>query len=189
MAAICVYCSSSNAVDASYFEAARALGTAIAARGHALIFGGVEMGLMGELARAARAGGGHIIGVVPELARDSRYVFAADEVVYTPDLRARKQVMDKRADHFVALPGGFGTLEELFEILTLKQLTLHDRPVVLFNHRDYYRPLVALLEHMFTEGFASADHHRQLYGVADTVDALFAYLDGYRPPKVPLQWS
>lgn len=189
MAAICVYCSSSNAVDPSYFEVARALGAAIAARGHTLVFGGVDIGLMGELARAARARGGRVVGVVPELGRDSPYVFAADEVIYTPDIRARKQVMERRADHFVALPGGFGTLEELFEILTLKQLTLHDRPVVLFNHRDYYRPLVALLEHMFSEGFASAEHHRQLYQVEETVDGLFDYLDGYRAPKVPLQWS
>jgi cytokinin riboside 5'-monophosphate phosphoribohydrolase len=189
MAAICVYCSSSNAVHASYFAAARALGTAIAARGHTLIFGGVEIGLMGELARAARARGGPVVGVVPELARGSRHVFAADEVIYTPDLRARKQVMERRADHFVALPGGFGTLEELFEILTLKQLTLHTHPVVLFNHRDYYGPLVAALEHMFTEGFASAEHHRQLYGVADTVDGLFDYFAAYRPPRVPIEWS
>lgn len=189
MATICVYCSSSRAVHARYFEAARALGSAIAARGHTLVFGGVEIGLMGELARAARTGGGRVIGVVPEMARGSEYVFAADEIVYTPDLRARKQAMDHRADHFVALPGGFGTLEELFEILTLKQLTLHDRPIVLFNHGDYYRPLVALLEHMFSEGFASAEHHRQLYGVADDIDALFGYLETYTPPKFPVMWS
>lgn len=189
MAAICVYCSSSNAVDPSYFELARALGAAIARRGHTLVFGGVEMGLMGELARGARAGGGHIVGVVPEIGRDNPYVFDADEVVYTPDLRARKQVMDKRADHFVALPGGFGTLDEVFEMLALKQLTFHQRPIVLLDHRGYYRPLVDLLEHMFREGFASAEHHRQLYGVVATVEQLFEYLDEYRPPKVPLQWS
>jgi len=189
MTAICVYGSSSNTVDPTYFDAARALGAAIADRGDELVFGGIDIGLMGALANAAKQHGGRVMGVVPELARDTPHVFAADEVVYTPDLRTRKQVMERRADVFVAMPGGFGTLDEVIEILTLKQLTLHTRPIVLFNHRDYYAPLVELFEHVFREKFASAQHHRRLYGVADTIHALFSYVDAYQPMPIPVRWS
>jgi uncharacterized protein (TIGR00730 family) len=189
MAAICVYCSSSRAVDAGYVELARALGSALAKRGDTLVFGGTDIGLMGALAHAARAGGGRVIGVVPELIRGSKYVFPADEIIYTPDLRTRKAAMEQRADAFVAMPGGFGTLDEVIEAITHKQMAFHRKPIVLLDHGGFYKPLEALFEHLYREGFANATHHRAMYRLAPSLDDVFGYLADYRPVEIPLAWS
>nr|HEX4315822.1 TIGR00730 family Rossman fold protein [Kofleriaceae bacterium] len=189
MTAICVYCSSSNAVDPSYFELACSLGTALGERGHTLVFGGTDIGLMGALAHAAKLAGSRVVGVIPELARGTPFVFPADETIFTPDLRSRKAIMADRADAFVALPGGFGTLEELLEMITLKQLKFHGKPIAMLDHRGFWTPLAALFEHVYRERFASAEHHRQLYAIAPTLDAVFGYLADYRPPEIPLRWS
>jgi uncharacterized protein (TIGR00730 family) len=181
---ICVYCSSSDAIAPVYFDAARSLGEVLAQRGDTLIYGGANVGLMGALAQTVRKGGGRVVGVMPGFLTELRITFdAADELVYTDDMRERKAVMEERADAFVILPGGFGTLEELSEILVLRQLNTHTKPIVLLNTKGYYDPLVALFEHFYSQRFAKP--WRQLYHVADSVESVFDYLDAYQPVAAP----
>ena len=185
---ICVYCSSSNAVAPAYFDAARALGQGIAHRGDTLVYGGADIGLMGALARAVKAGGGTVIGVMPIVLQEKRIVFTgADELVTTRDMRERKAVMESRADAFVILPGGFGTLEELSEILTLRQIGAHAKPIVLLNTESYYAPLIALFEHFYQQRFAHP--WRDIYYLTDDVADVFRYLESYTPIPAPSKWA
>lgn len=184
---ICVYCSSSDAVDSIYMETARALGAQMAARGDTLVYGGADLGLMGALARAVHAGGGRVVGVIPQALQARGIAYAiADEVIITADLRERKATMETRADAFIALPGGIGTLEELLEVLTLRQLQAHTKPIVLLNTADYYAPLFALFAHLYRERFAKP--FENLYHVADNVEGIFDYLDAYEPFVAPSKW-
>jgi len=173
-----VYAGSSVDVDQRYHRAARALGARLAVRGDALVYGGTSLGLMGELASAVRAGGGHVTGVIPALLADRGLADPdCDELVVTADLGERKRAMVERAEAFVALPGGFGTLEELLEVLTLKQLGVHDRPVVLLDVDGFYGPLLATFEHLVERGFADRSAARR-WAVARDVDEVFGHLDG-----------
>ncbi|HMA34887.1 MAG TPA: TIGR00730 family Rossman fold protein [Chloroflexia bacterium] len=182
---ICVYSSSSEAIAPGFFAVATELGTAMAQRGYALVYGGGRVGLMGAVARAVHAQGGHVIGVIPGHLRTREVAYeAADELIVTGDLRERKAIMEARADAFVGLPGGFGTLEEIFEILTLKQLHRQTRPLVLLNAHGFYDPLVHLFEHIYRERFARPES-RDLYYIAPDVPSIFAYLDRYTPPAPP----
>lgn len=184
---ICVYCSSSDAIAPDYFAAARALGKRISARGDTLVYGGAAVGLMGAVAHEVKAGKGTVVGVMPYLLQTERLTFKeADELVLTKGMRERKAVMEARADAFVILPGGFGTLEELSEILTLRQLGVHTKPIVLFNVEGFYDPLVALFEHYYRLRFAKP--WRELYYVAGCVDDVFDYLDDYTPTSAPQKW-
>jgi hypothetical protein len=103
-------------------------------------------------------------------------------------MRGRKEAMEARADAFVSLPGGFGTLEEMLEILTYKQLQFHNKPVIFLNTNGFYSHLTRFFEHMFEERFASADHHRQLYHVAADVPSIFSYIESYQPVEFPIKW-
>ena len=184
---ICVYCSSSSVIAPIYFDAARELGACIAARGDTLVYGGADLGLMGAVARAVHEGGGRVVGIIPQMLQDHGIGYdLADEIVITSDLRERKAQMAAFADAFIALPGGIGTLEELLEILTLRQLQDHTKPIVLLNTNDYYAPLFALFEHLFRERFAKP--FGNLYHVAADVDRVFAYLDAYEPVLAPNKW-
>lgn len=184
---ICVYCSSSDAVAPIYLETARALGAQMAARGDTLIYGGADLGLMGALARAVHAGGGRVVGVIPQALQARGIAYAiADEVIVTTDLRERKATMEARADAFIALPGGLGTLEELLEVLTLRQLQAHTKPIVLLNTANYYAPLFALFAHLYRERFAKP--FENLYHIADDVGGIFDYLDAYEPFDAPSKW-
>lgn len=186
---ICVYSSSSDTVDPTYFELATALGAAIGRRGDRLVFGGSNTGLMGVVARSVKDHGGEVVGVIPEVLRGTPYVFdLADEIVTAKDLRARKAEMEARSDAFVALPGGLGTLDELIEILAAKQLQFHRKPLVLVNFKGFYEPLAVFFEHLFRERFASAEHHRPLYHLADDVEETLAYIDAYAPAPFPVKW-
>jgi hypothetical protein len=174
---VCVYCASSNAIPAEYFEAACSFGVALAARGWSLVYGGGSVGLMGELARAVHSADGIVIGIIPRALLDREVGYMqADELVVTATLRERKQLMDDRAEAFVALPGGFGTLEELVEIITLKQLGYHTKPIVIVNLGGYFDPLVAQFERCFTQGFTN-ERHRVLYTVVATVEDVFEALE------------
>ncbi|MBW3659519.1 MAG: TIGR00730 family Rossman fold protein [Actinobacteria bacterium] len=182
------YCSSSSTVDEHFREAARRLGGAIAARGDELVYGGTSVGLMGVLAEAVRAGGGRVSGVVPELMEARGLAdHAADELVVTEGMSGRKQEMITRADAFVALPGGFGTLEELFEVLTLKQLGYHRKPIVLLDVQRFWTPLLELFETLYATGFARPEY-AALYHVAADVEDLLAYVDAYDPEDLPTKW-
>jgi len=187
--AICVYCSASTAIDSTYTELAIRLGEEIAARGETLVFGGTNIGLMSTLATAVKSGGGRVIGVIPVQIQGTPYAFdQADELIATPTLRDRKAAMEQRADAFIALPGGFGTLDEVIEVIMLKQVQFHKKPIVLLDHNGFYQPLSALFEHLYAQRFASAEHHRGLYHLAADIPAAYEYLDAYQPPEFPIRW-
>jgi uncharacterized protein (TIGR00730 family) len=182
---ICVYCASSNDIAPCYFDVARALGTALAQHGWPLVYGGGSVGLMGALAEAVHAAGGTVIGIIPQALLDREVGYLkADELIVTTTMRERKRLMDERADAFVTLPGGFGTLEELLEIITLKQLRYHDKPIIIVNVDGFYDALLAQFAHTFESGFASRrflqtggeSNTTSLYMVVDSVEAAIRLL-------------
>jgi len=185
---ICVYSSSSNLIDESYIEKARELGRGIALRKDIMLFGGGMRGLMGATARAVHEHHGRVIGVIPEMLNIDGVVYeACDELVITKDLRSRKAVMDERSDAFIALPGGFGTCEELLEIITLRQLTYHNKPIVILNTNGFFDYLLKQFEHIIGQQFAK-EESRLLYYVTDDVSAALDYIDNYTPPYIKEKW-
>ncbi|HEU5103759.1 MAG TPA: TIGR00730 family Rossman fold protein [Roseiflexaceae bacterium] len=173
---VCVYCAASANLADHYVAAARELGDGIAQRGWSLIYGGGGVGLMGTLAKAVRAGGGEVVGIIPQALLDrERAYLQADELIVTTTLRERKQLMDDHSDAFISLPGGFGTLEETLEILTLRQLAYHDKPVIIVNIGGYFDPLLGMFEQIFDQGFAHTQH-RDLYSVAPSSAAALELL-------------
>lgn len=182
------YCSSSEAVDAQFTDAARSYGSGLAAAGHELIYGGTSVGLMGTIAASTRAAGGRVTGVVPQLMFDRGIADdACDELVVTESMGDRKHEMITRADAFVALPGGFGTLEELLEVLTLKQLGYHRKPIVLFQVDGFWDGLLGFFEQLYASAFAKPDY-RRLYHVTGDMDELLEVV--VRPPEgdLPTKW-
>jgi uncharacterized protein (TIGR00730 family) len=178
---ICVYCASSNAIDARYINIAAELGKRIAQRGDTLVYGGASNGMMGEVARATQRHGGRVVGIIPQSLVDLELAYtAADELIITKDMRERKGLLETRSDAFVALPGGLGTLEEVMEILTLKQLRLTTKPLVLLNVDDLYAPLFDLFAHLTELKFVKPNYP-QLYHAAPDLDDVFTYLDSYHP--------
>ena len=174
---LCVYCGSSGAVDRQYREAATELGARLAAAGIGLVYGGGRVGLMGLLAHAALAGGGEVIGIIPSRLRDAELAHTgATEMVVVESMHERKRLMAEKGDAFAVLPGGIGTLDELFEILSWKQLGLHDKPILLADIAGYWAPLRALLDDIVTKGFARPEA-RELLRVVPTVAALMARLE------------
>ncbi|GAB4572847.1 MAG: hypothetical protein Kow0077_13470 [Anaerolineae bacterium] len=180
---ICVFASSSDAIAPIYFEAAEQLGRLMAERGHTLIYGGGGIGLMGAVARGMHAGGGRVIGVIPQKLIPQGYD-GVDEMIVTETMRERKAIMEDRADAFVVLPGGFGTLEEVLEVLTLKQLGYHHKAITLLNTGGFWEPLLQTFEHLFRTHFAD-DGLRASYHVAATPEAALAYIAAYRPAELP----
>ncbi len=175
---VCVFTSSSDDVAPQYFHAAAALGRRIAERGHTLVYGGGKSGLMGELARSAQRSGGRVVGIIPVEMKDRGWAYeSADELIVTEDMRERKTAMETRADMFIALPGGFGTLEEIMEMLTLKQLQYHAKPIVLINTNGFYDRLINLFEHIYEQKFTK-EEFRTSYHVAPNVERAFAFIDG-----------
>lgn len=151
---ICVYCGSGPGTDPRYVAAAQTLGRAIADAGLGLVYGGGSLGLMGETARATLGNGGRVTGIIPTfLSEKERMLKDVDELIVVDDMHERKMLMFKRADAFVALPGGIGTLEELVEQLTWSQLGQHGKPVVIANIADFWSPFLSLLEHMRAQKF------------------------------------
>jgi cytokinin riboside 5'-monophosphate phosphoribohydrolase len=174
---LCVYCSSSDKLEPRFYEAADELGRAMAERGHTLVYGGGSVGIMGRLARAVHAHGGKVIGVIPSFLRTAEVSYeASDELVVTDDMRTRKAEMERRANAFLILPGGLGTLEELAEMLVLKVLRQTHKPLVIFNQDGFYDPLLAFFDHLCEHRFASAAC-RKLYAVADSVPEVFDALE------------
>ncbi|MGB3177877.1 MAG: TIGR00730 family Rossman fold protein [Albidovulum sp.] len=173
---VCVYCGSRMGARPAYGEAARATGALLAARGWRLVYGAGDIGLMGEVARAAQAAGGATFGVIPthllthEVAKRD-----LTSLVITETMHERKKVMFMNADAIVVLPGGGGSLDEFFEVLTWRQLGLHEKPIILFNVEGYWNPLLALVDGVITEGFA-APSLRDFIDVADSVEVMEAIL-------------
>jgi uncharacterized protein (TIGR00730 family) len=151
---VCVYCGSGFGTNPAFRAAAHELGTALARAGMALVYGGGDVGLMGTVARAVLDGGGHVTGIIPDfLQARENMLEAVHETVVVPDMHTRKRLMFERADAFVTLPGGIGTLEELVEQLTWAQLGRHRKPVVLVSVDAFWAPLLALFDHMRDHGF------------------------------------
>lgn len=151
---LCVFCGSSPGRDGAYAEAATILGTALAAAGIRLVYGGGGIGLMGTVARATLAAGGRVTGIIPEfLVRREIMLEGVDDLIVVPDMHTRKRLMFERSDAFVALPGGIGTLEELVEQMTWAQLGRHAKPIVVADIGGFWQPLAALLDHMRQEAF------------------------------------
>jgi uncharacterized protein (TIGR00730 family) len=166
--AICVFCGSSHGGDPAFAEAARKLGRLIAEKGYRMVFGGGGIGLMGETARAARDAGAPVVGILPSFLRHLEPPMrSAEELVVVPDLYQRKERMIALADAFVILPGGLGTLDEFFDVLTGAQLGQHAKPIVLVSVKDYFAPLQALLDAVLRGGFSHYDF-AQRYRVAAT---------------------
>jgi uncharacterized protein (TIGR00730 family) len=169
-------------------EAASALGALLAEQKLTLVYGGGKVGLMGAIARAVHANGGKVIGVIPHYLRKKEVAYEqADELIVTKDLRERKAIMEERADAFVALPGGFGTPEEILEILTLKQLEAHGKPVVFLNTNGFFEPLLAMFERLYHEQFTKRDYQSH-YHIAEAPSGVLAHFDGYRPPPKVHKW-
>lgn len=181
---VCVYCSSSNEIAEKYFGVAKAMGRALAERGYRLVYGGGQVGLMGRLAEAVHEHGGTVYGVIPEALRDREGVAydVADEMIVTSTMQERKAEMYRRADAFVALPGGFGTLEEFMEVLTLKQLGYHHKALVLVNTDGFYDALIDFFEQLYEQQFAR-EKHDDLYHLVDDPAAVVEYLASYTVPQ------
>lgn len=170
ISSVCVYCGSSSRVAESYKTAARDLGKILADNNVDLVYGGGQVGIMGILADAVLAAGGSVTGIIPEFLFEKE-VGKGDvtDLVRVDSMHERKQKMAEMSDAFVALPGGFGTMDETFEILTWRQLSLHNKPTIIVDIDGYWSPLITLMDHIIDEGFASPDN-RRLYDVVTCVD-------------------
>ncbi|HLP09074.1 MAG TPA: TIGR00730 family Rossman fold protein [Opitutaceae bacterium] len=184
---LCVYCSSSDRLDPKYYAAAEELGRAMVARGWGLVYGGGRTGLMGTVARTVKVGGGRVVGVIPEFMKLKELAFDdADELVTVVTMRERKLLMESRADAFVTLPGGWGTLEEIMEILALRQLDVLRKPCVFLNQDGFYDDLLRFFDRMIAERF-NKPSNLELFRVARTVDEVFDFVEG-RPVAAETKW-
>lgn len=176
---ICVYGAASPTIDAEYIEKVEELGKKMADCGHSLVFGGGANGLMGAAARGIRSGGGYIVGVIPKFF-DNESVEEicgfCDELIFTDTMRQRKQIMEEKSDAFIVVPGGIGTFEEFFEILTLKQLCRHNKPIAIYNVKGYYDELNAVMEQAIQKGFIRRNC-TGLYKISDDIGELFEYIE------------
>ncbi|MGW0036529.1 LOG family protein [Gordonia sp. NPDC003376] len=178
MSAICVYCASGRNVPEEYLDLATRLGTAIGEGGHRLVSGGGNVSMMGAVASATRAAGGHTLGIIPRALMEREVAdLDADELVVTETMRERKGLMDSRADAFITLPGGIGTLEELFETWTGGYLGMHAKPVVLLDPDGFYAPLLSWLRDLVERGFVTAESLDRLQ-VAATVEEAIQFTTG-----------
>lgn len=168
---LCVFCGSSAGTDPEYIETAHTLGTLLAARGITLVFGGGDVGMMGSLSRACRENGGSVLGVITEqLIAIEKPTISGSELVVMKSMHERKNYMYEVSDAFCILPGGYGTLDEAFEAITWRQLTLHDKPIVIVNTNGYWNALITLLESVIAEKFALPET-RRLYTVAPDAES------------------
>ncbi|MCA9290539.1 MAG: TIGR00730 family Rossman fold protein [Phycisphaerales bacterium] len=189
MPSVTVYCASSQRLDPAFHDAARIIGGAIAARGFDLVYGGGSIGLMGEIARAARAGGGRVVGIITHRLLEMEQGWdGCDELVVVDTMRERKRLLAERGDAFVILPGGIGTYEEFFEILVGRQLGEHDKPIGIVNAHGYFNPLVAMIEHAVEHRFVRDGVH-DLFVIdpdpAHVLAAVGASLADASPPPAP----
>jgi len=188
MNTICIFSGSSDKIPGFYFEAAAEMGRTLAARGVRIVYGAGCTGLMGAVADGALAAGWEVVGIIPAFFNTPNLVhknLTSLEVVET--MHQRKARMAELADGFIALPGGFGTFEELFEMLTWAQIGLHRKPIGLLNTRKYYDPLISLVEHAREHGFIYSEH-RQLFTYADQPDELFDAMTNYKSPEGLERW-
>ncbi|NOY98019.1 MAG: TIGR00730 family Rossman fold protein [Chloroflexi bacterium] len=189
MKSICVYCGSSDNVHPDYLAAARQMGATLTQRGLRLIYGGGKTGLMGAVADGAIQAGGEVIGVIiPSMNTPALAQIGLTRMDVTPSMHARKARMHELADGFVALPGGFGTFDELFETLTWAQIGEHNKPVGLLDVRDYFQPLLKMIEHAEKEGFIFSEHREGLLCKPDPEALLDAMANHHLPEEAVKRW-
>jgi hypothetical protein len=180
VASICVYCASAEGIDPKYLDLAAAVGARIAEDGHSLVSGGGNASMMGAVARAARAGGAHTLGVIPEHLVPLEVADTdADELIVVQTMRERKRIMDDSSDGFIALAGGIGTLEELFEVWTSHALGMHGKPVVVLDPDGFYDPLWTFIDALYDRGFVRPVALKALHRVRTVDDAFAALVSGF----------
>jgi cytokinin riboside 5'-monophosphate phosphoribohydrolase len=173
---LCVYCGSSERLEPRYYSAAEAVGRAMVENGWGLVYGGGNVGMMGSVAQSVKDAGGHVVGVIPDFMIERELAYhQADELITVGSMRERKRIMEERADAFLALPGGIGTLEELTEIMTLRYINRIDKPVVVFNQDGFYDDLLRFFERMTRERFKS-EGLQALFGVAGEIGDIWPLL-------------
>ena len=185
---MCVYCSSSNNLPEKFYVVSKELGEKLAQKGFDMVYGGTTVGMMGVIANNALQNGAEVIGVIPE--RIASFGLKHPElakVIVTKDMRERKATMEKYADVFVAMPGGFGTFEEIFEILVAKQLGYHDKPVIFVNFDGYYDNMIKMFDTLYENNFAK-EEMKSLYFIANSVDEIFEYVKNYAPKEFVHKW-
>ncbi|MBV1906953.1 MAG: TIGR00730 family Rossman fold protein [Pseudomonadales bacterium] len=181
---ICVYCGSSSGKRAEYTEHAKSLAKELVERDIGLVYGGANVGLMGTMANAVLGHGGRVLGVIPKSLSDKEVShYGLTELIVVESMHERKSVMVERSDGFIALPGGLGTLEELFEVLTWSQLGFHTKPCALLNVNQYYDGLSTFLDHAVNEQFVKLTHREMLLVEEDPARLLDKMAD-YKPPVV-----
>ncbi len=182
---LCVYGAASPTIDKRYIEAVEVLGAEMVRRGHSLVFGGGGNGLMGAAARGVRSQGGKIFGVIPRFFEQEKVEAISDDcdqLVYPETMRERKQIMEDNSDGFIVTPGGIGTFEEFFEILTLKQLCRHQKPIAIYNINGYYDELIQFMYKAIDQQFIRGNC-MDLFFVTDDLEELFCYLENPEEPK------
>jgi uncharacterized protein (TIGR00730 family) len=185
---LCVYCASSDRLDPKYYAAAADVGRQMVAHGWGLVYGGGKTGIMGAVARSVKQSGGRVVGVIPEFMKVRELAYdEADELVTVITMRERKLLMETRADAFLALPGGWGTLEEIMEILTLRSLDAIRKPCVLLNQDGYYDELLRFFDRMLADRFIRKSH-MDLFRVANTVPEVFPHLAAAVEPPPQSKW-
>ncbi len=185
---ICVYCSSSNNLDEKFYKVSQELGERLALNGYNMVYGGTTVGMMGVIANNALKNGAEVIGVIPErIAEFGLKHPVLAKVIITKDMRERKATMEKYADIFVAMPGGFGTFEEIFEIIVAKQLNYHNKPIVFVNFDGYYDNMLKMFDTVYENRFAK-EEMKSLYFVANNLDEMFDYIKSYAPKEFVHKW-
>ena len=181
---ICIYGASSNAIDKKYLDETGRLGELMAKRGFGLVFGGGANGVMGAVARGVRRGGGHIIGIAPSFFDTDGILYKeCDEFIYPDTMRERKMLFEQKSDAIISAPGGIGTFDEFFEIITRKQLGLTNKAIVLLNLYGYYDPLIAAVENAIGQHFAPVGT-AEIFKVCGTCEEALDYIASYIPPKI-----
>lgn len=183
---ICVFGAASSRIDKEYIEKVEALGEEMVKRGHSLVFGGGGNGLMGAVAQGVFMQGGYIEGIIPSFFENESIeaVFPhCDEVIETATMRERKQLMEDRSDAFIIVPGGIGTFEEFFEVMTLRQLCRHNKPIALYNIKGYYDELNTMMQAAVEKGFVRSACD-DLYRTTDNLEALFEFLETPQPENL-----
>ena len=187
MVRICVFCSSSDALSQDFYSEAELLARLMLQEKFELIYGGARVGIMGILAREMQKNGAKVTGVIPERIYQKDIAEKSIELIITEDMKSRKAKMAEMADAFIALPGGFGTLEELSEVITLKQLDYHQKPIVIFNSSGFYDKLLEFFEVFYQNNFAKSDY-KALYHVVKNASEAIDYIKKYKPVQLESKW-
>ena len=185
---ICVYGAASSLIDKVFVEAGEELGRQMAERGHSLVFGGGRSGMMGAPARGLFEKGGHILGIAPKFFEENNPEISFEnctEFIQTETMRERKKLLDELSDAFIVAPGGIGTFDEFFEILTLKQLGRHNKAIVILNINGYFNDMLNMMTHAIDKKFITTDCV-ELYKVADTIEEALDYIEKYDPTDIDL---